>query len=168
MWLHQDFVWFSTMTEKKPWMSKPQLRRTEQKFRGKFSLANVFSKLFQVLSRGTWKLSRKWLAELSKPHSMGPEEHVHSNIFEASLNHFNFPGLLLKFPWQQRKINFRVDKNAKNVSRGKVREKFTPKEKSLLIYFSQVVERRLLSFLAKNYRHGCQNCNLCTFQRFWG
>ena len=25
-----------------------------------------------------------------------------------------------------------------------------------------------LAVLAKNYRHGCQNCNLCTFRKFWG
>ena len=47
-----------------------------------------FSKVFHVLSRGTWNLSGKLLAESSKPHSMGLEEHVHSNIFEVSLKTF--------------------------------------------------------------------------------
>ena len=83
----------------------------------KISVANVFSKVFQVLSRRTWKLSGKLLAELSKPHSMGPEEHVHGNIFESSLKTFQFSGLLLKFPWQQIKLTSGLKKLQK-MSRG--------------------------------------------------
>ena len=33
-------------------------------------------------------------------------------------------------------------------------------------FFSFWAEK--LAFLAKNYRHGCQNCNLRTFKNFWG
>ena len=72
----------------------------------------------------------------------------------------------MKFPWQQRKIKFRADKTEKNVSRSKVRKNLL--QKKILIFFSQVLKRRLLSFLGKNYWHGCQNCNLRTFRRFWG
>ena len=31
------------------------------------------------------EIKQKILQELSKPHSMGPQEQVHSNIFEASV-----------------------------------------------------------------------------------
>ena len=69
-------------------MSKPHIKRTEPKLREKFSVAKVFSKHFQVLSRGTWKFSRELLARLTKPHTMCPEEHFHSKFFEASLQTF--------------------------------------------------------------------------------
>ena len=67
---------------------------------------------------------------------MGPEEHVWSNIFESSLKTFQFSGLLLKFPWQQLKINFRVEKTAKNVSRSKPRKILFRKKNVTVLFFS--------------------------------
>ena len=113
----------------------------------KFLSQMFFSKVFQVLSRGTWKLSGKLLAELSKPHSMGPEEHIHSNIFESSLKTFQFSGLLLKIPWQQLKINFRVEKTAKNVSRSKLRKNLFRKKKVAILFFFTVLSEVFFVFL---------------------
>ena len=72
----------------------------------------------------------------------------------------------MKTPWQQRTIVFIVDKNAKSVSRNKLTKILIQEKKNILLFSSFWVKFSLL--IVKNYRHGCQNCNLRIFSRFWG
>ena len=51
-----------------------------------FSVANVFSKHFQSLSRDTWSFSKKVPAWLSQVRSMGPDEHFGITIWGKFLN----------------------------------------------------------------------------------
>ena len=57
---------------------------------------------------------------------------VRRNTFTATF--LNFSGLLVKFPWQQRKINFRVEKTAKNVCEEQTKENICFERRTLLIY----------------------------------
>ena len=98
---------------------------------------------------------------------MGPKEHFQSIVFEASFKNFNFLGVLVKFPRQHRKKHFRVDKTAKNVWRKKLRKILFQGEKTYYFNFFKILREVFLP-LAKNYRHGCQNCNLSTFRKVWG
>ena len=66
---------------------------------------------------------------------MGPEEHFQGNVFEASFKHFNFFGVLVKTPWQQRTIIFIVDKIAKSVSKNKLRKNLFQEKKKLFEFF---------------------------------
>ena len=132
-------------------MSKPQLRRIEQKFTENFSVANVFSKLFQVLSRVTRKFGN--LAENYWQVCQNHIQWVRRNAFKAtSLKQvcklFNFFVMLRKFPWQQRQINLRVDKTAKNVSSSKLRRNIFQKKKSYCSIFLRFRVKFFL-FLAK-------------------
>ena len=96
---------------------------------------------------------------------------VRRNISRATFlkqvfKHFNFFGVLVKIPWQQSTIIFIVDKNAKSVWRNKLTKNLFRREKNYFVFFKFLSEFFLQ--LAKNYRHGCQNCNLRIFSRFWG
>ena len=53
------------------------------------------------------------------------------------------------------------------LSRNNLRKNFLREEKKYKFSFSQDCER-IFWLLAKNSRHGCQNCNLRIFARFWG
>ena len=90
-----------------------------------------------------------------------------SNISKKVLKHINFFESLVKFPRQHRKIIFRFDKTAKNVWRKKLRKILFQEKKTYYFNFFNILREVLLT-LAKNYRHGCQNCNLSTFRKFWG
>ena len=92
---------------------------------------------------------------------------LRSNISKQVLKHINFFGSLVKFPRQHRKIIFRVDKAAKNVWRKKLRNFFFQEKKTYYFNFFKIL-REIFLPLAKNYRHGCQNCNLSIFRKFWG
>ena len=96
---------------------------------------------------------------------------VRRNISRATFlkqvfKHFNFFGVLVKIPWQQSTIIFIVDKNAKSVWRSKLTKNLFQEKKNYFVFFKFLSEIFLL--WAKNYRHGCQNCNLRIFSRFWG
>ena len=90
-----------------------------------------------------------------------------ATFWKQNFEHFNFSGLVMSFPWQQRKIIFRVDKTAKNVSRSKLRKNLIQKKKIYHSFFSRF-RANFFQLSSNNYRHGYQNCNLCTFRRFWG
>ena len=75
LWLVLVFVCFFTLTRK----LVRCVKSANQVYRGiiyrNFSVAIVFSKHFQILSREIWSFSKKVPAWLSQLHSMGPEEH---------------------------------------------------------------------------------------------
>ena len=98
---------------------------------------------------------------------------VWRKIFRATFlkqvfKHFKFSGVLQKFPWQHRTILLRVDKIAKSVSRNKLRKKLFQEKKKHYFNFFKILSENFFLLLAKNSRHGCQNCNLRIFSRFWG
>ena len=95
---------------------------------------------------------------------------VRRNIFPATFleqvfNHFNVFGVLVKFPGQQRTIFLGLTKVQK-VSRGINWGKIHSGRKTILIFSK--FWAKFFWLLAKNYRHGCRNCNLRIFSRFWG
>ena len=81
---------------------------------------------------------------------------------------FTFCGLfrtVCVFFWPERKVSQEFQN-----------QKLSVKKKSLgRIFLRQMLFQNIFSFwteklavLAKNYRHGCQNCNLRTLKNFWG
>ena len=118
-------------------VSKPQTKCTEEKFSEIFSVANVFSKHFQSLSRDNWSFSKKVPAWLSQLPSMGPEEHFGITIWGKFLNISIFFGKLVKFPRKHRKIIFRVDRTAKSVWRKKLRKNLFQEKKTYYFNFFQ-------------------------------
>ena len=91
---------------------------------------------------------------------------LRSNILKQVFKHINFFGSIVNFPRQHRKIIFRVDKTAKNVWRKKLRNILFQEKKTYYFNFFKTLHEFFLP-LAKTYRHGCQNCNLSTFRKFW-
>ena len=91
---------------------------------------------------------------------------LRSNILKQVFKHINFFGSIVNFPRQHRKIIFRVDKTAKNVWRKKLRNILFQEKKTYYFNFFKILRETFLP-LAKTYRHGCQNCNLSTFRKFW-
>ena len=91
---------------------------------------------------------------------------LRSNILKQVLKQINFFGSFVNFPRQHRKIIFRVDKTAIIVWRKKLRKILFQEKKTYYFKFFKILHAILLP-LAKNYRHGCQNCNLSTFRKFW-
>ena len=121
---------FFSLTKNYPWVSKRQLRRTEQNL-GKHFLSQMFF-------RNIFRFWAEELGNLAEKNWQGIQNHIHwvrRNTFTATFlnqvcKHFNLFGLLVKFPWQQRKIKFRDDKTAKNVSRSKVGKKLLQNKKN--------------------------------------
>ena len=96
--------------------------------------------LSQMFFRNIFRFWAEELGNLAEKYWQGCQNHIHwfrRNTFIATFlkqvcKYFNLFGLLVKFPWQQRKINFRVDRTAKKVSRSKLRKDFSQKKKNIL------------------------------------
>ena len=81
---------------------------------------------------------------------------------------FAFCGLfrtVCVFFWSERKVSQGFQNHKLSVQMKKIGRMFLTHMLSENI-FSFWAEK--LAFLSKNYRHGCQNCNLRTFKNFWG
>ena len=81
---------------------------------------------------------------------------------------FTFCGLfrtVCVFFWSERKVSQGFQNHKLSVQMKKIGRVFLTHMLSENI-FSFWAEK--LAVLAKNYRHGCQNCNLRTFRKFWG
>ena len=130
-------------------MSKPQTKCTEEKFSEIFSVANVFSKHFQSLSRDNWSFSKKVPAWLSQLPSTGPEEHFGITIWGKFLNISIFFGKSVKFPRKHRKIIFRVDRTAKSVWRKKLRKNLFQEKKTYYFNFFHDFARSLFAINEK-------------------
>ena len=115
LWLLKIFAWlFFSLTKKISPGCQNHILSVQSKNLGKNFLSYMFFRIF----------FRYWAEELGKlaeNYWQGCQNHiqcVRRNTFTATslkqvCKHFNFSGFLLKFPWQQRKITFRVDKTAK-------------------------------------------------------
>ena len=92
---------------------------------------------------------------------------LRSNILKQVLKHISFFGSLVKFPRQDGKIIFRVDKTAKNVWMKKLRKILFEEKKTYYFEFFKILREVFLP-LAEKYRHGSPNRNLSTLRKFWG
>ena len=154
------------MTKKLALGGKTKKKLTEQNFRENF--------LSQLFFRNFFRFWAEELGNLAENYWQCCQNHfqcIQKNLFTATFlkqvfKRFNFFVFWLKFPWQQRKIILRVDKTAKNVSSSKLKRNLFQKKTSYCSIFLRFRVKFFL-FLAKNYRHGCENCNLRTFRRFW-
>ena len=135
------------------------------------NLGRVF--VTQMLFQNVFWFRAEQLAVLVENYPHGCQTYylwVRRNISRATFlkqvfKHFNFFGVLVKIPWQQSKIIFIVDKIAKSVSMNKLMKNLFQEKKTILTFSS--FWAKLFLLLAKNYRIGCQNCNLRIFARFW-
>ena len=134
-----------------------------------------FSEIFREAKLFVWKFSvieRKHrisrgnvFSGLSKAHFKCSVQHFEKKMIKVN---FTFCGLfrtVCVFFWSERKSSQGFPNHKLSVHMKKIGRIFLTQRLSENI-FNFWAEK--LGVLAKNYRHGCQNCNLCTFKNFWG
>ena len=96
------------------------------------------SLLSQMFLQNNFRFWAEELGNLAENHWQGCQNPIHlvrSNTFTATFSmqvfkNFNLSGLVVKFPWQQGKNIFRVDKCAEKCLEEQIKEKLISKEKS--------------------------------------
>ena len=132
------------------------------------------SLLSQMFLQNIFRFWAEELGNLAENHWQGCQNPIHlvrRNTFTATFSmqvfkDFKFSGLVVKFPWQQRKIIFRVDKCSEKCLDEQIKEKPISKEKKVTNLFLQGIERSFFWLLAKNFRHACQNATYVPFKDF--
>ena len=134
-------------------------------FSGNFPEAKIFVWKFSIIERKHRISSEKLFSGLSKAHFNCPVQQFEKKVIKVN---FTFCGLfrtLCVFFCSERKV-----------SQGFQNHKIGVQRKIWVrIFLTQMISRNIFSFWAEKlgfsariYRHGCQNCKLRTFRKFWG
>ena len=149
----------------KAWFSKPQPICADEHFQKKFPEAKIIVWKCSVIERKDRFSGENVFSGLSKAHFKCSVQHFEKKMIKVN---FTFCGLfrtVCVFIWSERKVSQGFQNHKLSVQMKKIGRVFLTHMLSENI-FSFWAEK--LAVLAKNYRHGCQNCNLRTFRKFWG
>ena len=134
-------------------------------FSENFVEAKIFVWKFSVIERKHRTSSEKVFSVFSKAHFKCPVQHFEKKMIKLN---FTFCGLF--------RTVFVFFCSERKVSQGFQKNKLGVKRKNLgRIFLTQMLFRHIFSFWAEKlgfsariYRHGCQNCKIRTFRKFWG
>ena len=134
-----------------------------------------FSEIFLETKIFVWKISvieRKHrishgnvFSGLSKAHFKCSVQHFEKNMIKVNFTFYGLFRIVCVFLCSEKKVsqgfqNHKLSVQMKNLGRNLLKRRLFQN------IFSFWAEK--LGVSAKNYRHGCQNCNLRTLKNFWG
>ena len=119
-------------------MSKPQIKRAEEKKLGRIFLTQTFFQNIFWFRAEELGVSAENYPHCCHIYILWVRRNVSRATFLKQLcKHFNFLGVLVKIPWQQSSIIFNIDETAKSVSRNKLRKYFFQEKKKTILIFSR-------------------------------
>ena len=134
-------------------------------FSENFVEAKIFVWKFSVIERKHRTSSEKVFSVLSKAHFNCTVQQFEKKVIKVNFTFCGFFRTLCVFFCSERKVsqgfqNHKLGIQRKNLGR---------------IFLTQMLFRHIFSFWAEKlgfsariYRHGCQNCKIRTFRKFWG